>query len=40
LPVFESEAGALLGMALLRGSLLTLEIIEGGPVQIQPLGLP
>jgi len=40
LPVFQSEAGALLGMALLRGSLLTVEIIEGGHVQIQPLGLP
>ncbi|MBM4031233.1 MAG: clan AA aspartic protease [Planctomycetes bacterium] len=31
------QAGALLGMGLLRGSRLTLDITEDGPVQIEPL---
>lgn len=36
-PALEVERGALLGMALLEGSRLTLDVAEGGQVQIEPL---
>jgi clan AA aspartic protease len=35
--VVATESGALLGMALLRGSRLTLDVIENGQFQIEPL---
>ena len=38
--VFAVEGGALLGMAMLEGSRLTIDVQEDGPVQIQPLAAP
>ena len=34
----EIGGGALLGMGLLRGSRLTMDVVENGPVQIEPIG--
>jgi len=39
-PALEVEGGALLGMALLRGCRLTMDVADGGPVTIEPLGEP
>jgi clan AA aspartic protease len=36
-PVLEVEEGALLGMALLRGSRMTLDIVPNGPLRVTPL---
>ncbi|MBM4038255.1 MAG: clan AA aspartic protease [Planctomycetes bacterium] len=36
-PVFQTEGGALVGMALLHGCRLTMDVVEDGPVQIQAL---
>jgi len=36
-PALEVEGGALLGMALLHGSRMTMDIVENGPLQIEPL---
>jgi clan AA aspartic protease len=36
-PALEAEGGALLGMALLHGSRMTMDIVENGPLQIEPL---
>lgn len=36
-PVFEIDAGALVGMALLYGSRLTMDVLENGPVRIEPI---
>jgi len=36
--VVATEAGALVGMALIEGSRLTLDAIPDGPVRIQPIG--
>jgi clan AA aspartic protease len=38
--VAESDGGALVGMALLKGHRLTLEALDGGKVTIEPLGQP
>jgi hypothetical protein len=35
--VVESAGGNLLGMSLLRGSRLKLDVVEQGPVSIEPL---
>jgi len=35
--VLAIESGALVGMALLHGSRLTLDAVENGPLQIEPL---
>jgi clan AA aspartic protease len=35
--VVEMDGGPLLGMAMLRGSSLHMDVIDGGRVQIQPL---
>jgi len=37
-PVLEVQGTALLGMALLHGSRMTMGIVENGPLQIEPLG--
>lgn len=37
-PVLQAENGALIGMALLEGSRVTLDVVEGGGVSINPLG--
>jgi len=37
-PAAEMGAGALVGMALLHGSRLTMDVLENGPVRIEPLG--
>ena len=34
----ETEGGALVGMALLHGSRLTMEVVEDGTVHVEPLG--
>ena len=36
-PVYEAEGGALVGMALLRGSRLTIDVEPGGEVVIEDL---
>jgi clan AA aspartic protease len=36
-PALEAEGSALLGMALLHGSRMTMDIVENGPLQIEPL---
>jgi clan AA aspartic protease len=36
-PVIEAEGGALIGMALLRGSHVGLDVIEDGHVRVEPL---
>jgi len=36
--VFQAEGGALLGMALLSGSRMTLDAVENGVVTIEQLG--
>jgi|SRR3712207_2713360 clan AA aspartic protease len=36
-PVYEAEGGPLVGMALLRGSRLTVDVQPGGPVVIEDL---
>jgi len=33
----ESEGGALVGMRLLYGSRLTMDVLENGPVRIEPI---
>jgi len=33
----EAEGGALVGMALLHGSRLTMDVLENGPVRIEPI---
>ena len=33
-PVYEADGGPLIGMSLLRGSTLTIEVIPGGEVKI------
>jgi hypothetical protein len=35
--VLEADGGALIGMALLYGSRLTVEVLDGGPVTIELL---
>ncbi len=37
IPVYETEGAPLVGMSLLRGSRLTMEIMEGGAVEIEEL---
>lgn len=37
IPVYESPGGALLGMSLLYGSRMTVDIVDGGSVTIEPL---
>ena len=37
LPVFGLGDTPLIGMALLRGSRVTMDVVEGGPVVIDPL---
>ena len=37
-PVLETEAGALLGMALLHGSRLCMDVVQDGPVRIEAIG--
>ena len=37
-PVLEVEGGPLLGMALLHGSRMTMDIVADGPLRIEPLG--
>jgi clan AA aspartic protease len=39
-PALEVEDEALLGMSLLLGNLLTMEIKDGGRVKIVPMGTP
>ena len=36
-PVHESDADALVGMALLYGSRLIMDIVENGPVRVEPI---
>jgi clan AA aspartic protease len=36
-PVHESDADALVGMALLHGSRLTMDITQNGPVRVEPI---
>ena len=36
--VIEIEGGPVLGMALLHGSRLTVDVVRDGPVRIEPLG--
>jgi clan AA aspartic protease len=36
-PVYEADGGPLVGMALLRGSRLTVDVQPGGPVVIEDL---
>ena len=36
-PVHESPGGALLGMSLLYGSRMTLDVVDGGNLTIEPL---
>ncbi len=36
-PVYEAEAGALVGMSMLRASRLTVEVIPGGEVVVESL---
>jgi len=36
-PALEVQGSALLGMALLHGSRMTMDIVENGPLQIEPL---
>jgi len=36
-PVLETEGGALVSMRLLRGSRLTMDVLENGPVRIKPI---
>jgi hypothetical protein len=38
--VLSSEGGSLVGMLLLRGSRLTIDVIDGGKAIIQPLPDP
>ena len=38
--VIEVDGGALLGMALLDGSRMTMEVCDGGAVSIEPLDMP
>jgi len=37
-PAFETEGGTLIGMALLQGSRLMLDVTPDGAVRIEPLG--
>jgi len=37
-PVLQAEGDVLIGMALIEGSHVTLDVIEGGDVIIEPLG--
>lgn len=39
-PVFQTEGGALVGMTLLHGCRLTMDVVEDGPLQIQPIPQP
>ena len=39
-PVLEVEGGALLGMALLHGSQLTMDVVDDGAVRIGPMCAP
>ena len=39
-PALEIEGGALIGMALLRGSRLAMDVVEDGPVRIEPIAQP
>jgi predicted aspartyl protease len=36
--IVEAEGGPLVGMALLHGSRVTLDVVDGGPVTIAPIG--
>jgi len=36
-PVLEVEGGALVGMRLLHGSRLQMDVVENGPVRIEPI---
>jgi clan AA aspartic protease len=36
-PVLETEGSALVGMRLLDGSRLTMDVLENGPVRIEPI---
>lgn len=36
--VIEAEGGPLLGIAMLRGTFLAMEVTDGGRVEIRPLG--
>jgi hypothetical protein len=38
--VLESPGGALAGMALFQGCRVTLEVIDGGAVRIEPMEPP
>lgn len=38
--VSRTDGGPLLGMALLAGCRVTFDVVEGGQVHIEPLGLP
>jgi len=35
--VVESDGGCMLGMAMLKNSRLTIDVVEGGPVVVEPL---
>jgi clan AA aspartic protease len=37
IPVHEVDGAPLMGMSLLHGSRLTIDIVDGGPVRIEPL---
>ena len=39
-PVLAIGSGALIGMGLLEGSRMTLDVAEDGPVRIEPMGEP
>jgi clan AA aspartic protease len=36
-PVLQTEGGALVGMALLHGCRLTMDVVEDGPLDIRPI---
>ena len=36
-PALEVHGGALIGMTLLRGSRLTMDVVPNGPVEIEPI---
>lgn len=37
IPAYEIDGGALVGMSLLRGSRMAMDVVDGGPVTIVPL---
>jgi clan AA aspartic protease len=39
-PTLEVQGAALIGMALLEGSLLTIRVADSGPVRIEPINPP